>query len=64
MRYIFEGVNPYLIMGFGEMNCWLNGNVSYITPEMVEDYDPDVVIMMYYPDYINAGSGSFDFIGF
>lgn len=59
-----KAVNPFLIMGFGEMNCWLNGNVSYITPEMVEDYDPDVVIMMYYPDYINAGSGSFDFIGF
>ena len=59
-----KAVNPYLIMGFGEMKCLLDGNVGYITPGMIEDYDPDVVIMMYYPDYINAGSGSFDFSGF
>ena len=59
-----KAVNPYLIMGFGEMKCLLDGNVGYITPKMIEDYDPDVVILLYYPDYINADSGSFDFIRF
>ncbi len=59
-----KAVNPYLIMGFGEMKCVLDGYVGYITPEFVEEYDPDVVVMLYYPDYINADSGSFDFSGF
>ena len=56
-----KAVNPYLIMGFSEVNTFYNGSVSNITPELIEAYDPDVVIMLYYPRYINQNSGSFDF---
>ena len=56
-----KAVNPYLIMQFSEVNTFYNGSVSNITPELIESYDPDVVIMLYYPRYINETSGSFDF---
>ena len=59
-----KAVNPYLIMDFAEVNTFYNGFVGNITPELIESYDPDVVIMLYYPKYINQNSGSFDFSGF
>ena len=59
-----KAVNPYLIMNFREVNCIVDSYVGGITPELIEDYDPDVVILMYYPKYINSNSGSFDFSGF
>ena len=59
-----KAVIPYLIMGFAEVNTVLDGYVSSVTPELIEAYDPDIVIMMYYPKYINSNSGSFDFNGF
>ncbi len=59
-----KAVNPYLIMGFGETKCILDAYTGNVTPDLIEDYDPDVVIMLYYSEYINADSGSFDFRGF
>ena len=56
-----KAVNPYLIMQFAEVNTFYNGSVTNITPQLIEEYDPDVVIMLYYPHYINQNSGSFDF---
>ena len=60
-----KAMTPYLIMEFRDVNCMYDNFVcENITPELIEDYDPDVVIMMYYPQYINSGSGSFDFCGY
>ena len=59
-----KAVEPYLIMGFREVYCMLDGTVGNITPKVIEDYDPDMVIMLYYPEYVNGTSGSFDFSGF
>ena len=59
-----KAVNPYLIMGFGEFYSTFDGFVGDITPKFISAYDPDVVIMMYYPQYLNSNSGSFDFSGF
>lgn len=56
-----KAVNPFLIMQFGEVNTFYNGSVANITPELIEEYDPDVVVLLYYPRYINETSGSFDF---
>ena len=60
-----KAVNPFLIMGFREVTGLLDSFIcENVTPELIEKYDPDVVIMLYYPQYINSGSGSFDFCGF
>lgn len=59
-----KAVNPYLIMEFSEVNCFVNGFVGGITPEVIEDYDPDVVIMLYYPKFISDDGGPFDFRGY
>ena len=56
-----KAVNPYMIMQFAEVNTLYNGYVGSITPELIEAYDPDVVIMLYYPDVINHNSGAFEF---
>ena len=59
-----KAVNPYLIMGFREVDSFYDSFVCDITPQVIEAYDPDVVIMLYYPQYINSDSGSFDFCGY
>ena len=37
-----KAVNPYLIMGFHEIEYVYDSDVSSITPEYIEAYDPDV----------------------
>ena len=59
-----KAVNPYLAMGFQQIWYVYDAKVSDITPEFIEDYDPNVVIMMYYPDYLQKGSKAFSFSGF
>ncbi len=56
-----KAVNPYMIMQFAEVNTFYNGYVGSINPDLIEAYDPDVVIMLYYPNVINHNSGSFEF---
>lgn len=56
-----KAVNPYLIMDFAEVWTISDGYVGSVTPAFIEEYDPDVVIMLYYTHYINGNSGSFDF---
>ena len=59
-----EAVCPYLMMGFREMYFQSNAKVSEIDPEYIEAYDPDVVIMLYYPQQFWEGSHAYDFVGF
>lgn len=59
-----KAVNPYLAMGFQQIYFASNGGVTGITPEFIENYDPDVVIMMYYPSFLQKGSTTFSFSGF
>ena len=56
-----KAVTPYMIMQFAEVNTLYNGYVGNITPELIESYDPDVVIMLYYPDVIQQNGGAFEF---
>lgn len=56
-----KAVNPYMIMQFAEVNTFYNGYVGDINPELIEAYDPDVVIMLYYPAVIKHDSGAFEF---
>lgn len=57
-------VAPYLVMGFQRFSHVSGSDVTGITPEYIEAFDPDVVIMMYYPDKLQGGSKSFSFSGF
>ena len=56
-----RAVVPYLLMQFSEVYTILDGYIGDLKPELIEEYDPDIVIMLYYPKYINKNSGSFDF---
>ena len=58
-----KAVNPYLIMGFSEISYVYDGDVSSITPDVIESYDPDVVILMYYPESA-MNVGAYNFQGF
>ena len=42
-------VMPYLIMEYGQVQFWRNANSSQLTKEYIDYYNPDVVIMLYYP---------------
>lgn len=44
-----KAVTPFLMMGFSEIDFVYNEDVSGITPEFIESFDPDIVILMYYP---------------
>ena len=61
-----KAVNPYLMMGFREIYYVYDADVSSITPQFIESYDPDVVILMYYPELLQEGHNykPFDFRGF
>lgn len=59
-----KAVNPYLAMGFAQVDYVYDGDVSGMTPEFIESVDPDVVIMMYYPDFLQEGRNAFSFNGF
>lgn len=43
-----KAVAPYLMMGFSELLFVYEGDLFTITPDYIESYDPDVVIMLYY----------------
>ena len=43
-----KAVNPYLMMGFAEINYVDDSGTSEISPEYIENYDPDIVILLYY----------------
>ena len=53
-------------MGFHEIEYVYDSDVSSITPEYIEAYDPDVVILMYYPTFLqeNYNGTPFNFQGF
>lgn len=61
-----RAVNPYMIMGFREVAYVYDHDTSAITPEYIEEYDPDVVILMYYPEVLQESYNyiAFNFQGF
>lgn len=59
-----KAVFPYLMMDFAEVTYQYDMDVSKITKEYIEDFDPDVVVMLYYTGHISPGSKSFDFKNF
>ncbi len=59
-----KAVNPYLAMAFAGIEYYYDHDVSGITPEYIENTDPDVVVMLYYPDCLQEESDAFSFTGF
>lgn len=59
-----KAVAPYLAMGFAQIDYVYDADVSGVTPELIESIDPDVVIMMYYPEFLLEGRQPFSFSGF
>ena len=59
-----KAVAPYLAMGFAQIDYVYDADVSGVTPEFIESMDPDVVIMMYYPEFLQEGKQPFSFSGY
>lgn len=59
-----KAVCPYLIMGFKEIRTVYNLNSEIVTKEYIENYDPDIVIMMHYTENaMNDAAYNFSVIG-
>ena len=56
-----RAVNPYLAIGFYKTTFVYNMDVSSLNPAFIEDCNPDVVIMMYYPGCLFEGGKPFSF---
>lgn len=59
-----KAVGPYLAMGFQQICYVYDGSSTGVTPKFIENFDPDVVIMMYYPSFLQEKSKAFSFNGF
>jgi hypothetical protein len=55
-----SAVCPYFILSFQEMRAAGNRKSPVLTREFLDEYQPDIVIMMYYADR-SVTEGSFDF---
>ncbi len=59
-----KAMNQYLAMGMREIKYIYDQDDDELTPEMIEEYDPDIVIMMYYSENFIDNSKTFAFSGF
>lgn len=56
-----KAVCPFLMLGFSEIMFYENEDVSKITPKIIENYNPDVVVLLYYPENgLKSGGYAFD----
>ncbi len=46
-----KAVIPFFTLGFHEVMTMQNSDVSKLTKQAIEDFDPDVVILQYYAEY-------------
>lgn len=53
-----KAVNPYLIMGFREVRFCAG---EQMTKDYIDQYSPDAVILLYYPDCLAETSDTFSF---
>lgn len=59
-----RAVNPYLIFGFREVQYLYNKLSHTLTKEYIEQYKPDMVVLLYYPGQLYEGPSAFDFKAF
>lgn len=59
-----QTVIPFLTAGFSQLHFVYENDTSTLSRDMIEDYDPDIVVMMYYANHLTEGSVSFEFKGF
>lgn len=59
-----KSVYPYLILGFGEISAMSNYESSSLTKEVIEEYNPDAVILLYYPGNVTEEMNRFEFDDF
>lgn len=56
-----KAVNPYLILSFKEVRYIYDNESSSLTAEYINEYNPDVVVLMYYIDFIGGDNRAFSF---
>ncbi|SFC74387.1 alginate O-acetyltransferase AlgX-related protein [Butyrivibrio sp. YAB3001] len=59
-----KALGQYLAMGVKEVKYIYDGEDYELTPEYIEEYDPDVVIMLYYSENVKDNSKMFSFDSF
>ena len=52
-------VYPFMIMGFSEVRTIPNYESANLTRKFIEEYNPDAVILLYYPGWIKDGGFEF-----
>ncbi len=59
-----KAVNPYLILTYREIRYIYDGSNPTMNKKIIENYKPDVVILLYYADFIckDGESRGFDFV--
>lgn len=57
----FSAVNPYMLLSFKEVRYFYNRSSSELTKAYIEEYDPDVIVLMYYPGVMWDDHNAFSF---
>ncbi len=57
-----KAVAPYLILSFREVRYIFDAESDRLTDAYIQEYDPDVVILLYYADYIEGDNRGFSFL--
>ena len=52
-----KAVNPFLAISFGEIRTVYGADSGTVTPAFLEEYDPDAVIFLYYPAFLQEEWG-------
>lgn len=56
-----KAVNPYLILSFKEVMTVSNHDVMNLKREVIEQFDPDMVLLLYYPGQLEDNRDAFKF---
>lgn len=57
-----EALNPYLILAYKHVSYYYNSDSCYLSADsIINDYQPDVVVLLYYPALLCEGSTAFQF---
>lgn len=56
-----KAVNPYLILSFREVRTIIDLHSYELSRAYIEDYKPDVVILLYYAEYLEGDNRGFSF---
>ncbi|MCR4740150.1 MAG: hypothetical protein K5886_07805 [Lachnospiraceae bacterium] len=58
---MIKAMMPYLAMAFSEVRYVYDKYGQELTKDIIDEYDPDIVVLMYGPVFLQEGSHAFDY---